>query len=214
MRRNICNAPNGIHIREAAEGESSRVIEGYAIVFNEPSEVLWDLGDEIAREVIAPEAVTKELLDSCDIKFTMYHNREILLARSNKGEGTLTYKVDEKGVYFSFEAPNTPDGDTALELVRLRIISGCSFAFSARYGDPACVSRDAVTIDGVVNVTYTVRQIEAIYDMTLAADPAYPQTSVTSERETVEMLYKSIHEKENNYREQVSEMRRAAAKLI
>ncbi|MBO5246147.1 MAG: hypothetical protein J6B28_02680, partial [Eubacterium sp.] len=41
----------------------------------------------------------------------------LILARSKNGKGTLTYSVDDKGVYFEFEAPKTVDGDKALELV-------------------------------------------------------------------------------------------------
>ena len=53
-----------------------------------------------------------------DIKMTMYHNREKILACSTNGEGTLKLTVDDVGVKYSFEAPNTVDGDTALELVK------------------------------------------------------------------------------------------------
>ena len=40
---------------------------------------MWDDDDEYAVEVISPSAITKEFLDKCDIKMTMYHNREKLL---------------------------------------------------------------------------------------------------------------------------------------
>lgn len=74
-----------LRVREAAEGEApSRTITGYAILFNTPSAPLWSDEDSEAREVIAPEAITKELLDGCDIKFTMYHDRQLILGRSNK----------------------------------------------------------------------------------------------------------------------------------
>ena len=108
-----------LHVREAGEGEAaSRTIVGRAILFNTPSAPLWSDDEEEAREIIAPEAITKELLDGCDIKFTMFHDRQLILARSNKGTGTLSYTVDDKGVAFEFEAPNTVDGDKALELVK------------------------------------------------------------------------------------------------
>ena len=103
IRRCLCT-PTELHVREAAEGEApSRTITGYAILFNVPSAPLWSDEDSEAREVIAPEAVTKELLDGQDIKMTMFHNRQLILARSNKGGGTLSYTVDEKGVAFEFD---------------------------------------------------------------------------------------------------------------
>ena len=168
-----------LHGREAGEGEAaSRTIVGRAILFNTPSAPLWSDDEEEAREIIAPEAITKELLDGCDIKFTMFHDRQLILARSNKGTGTLSYTVDDKGVAFEFEAPNTVDGDKALELVKRGDLAGCSFAFSTHYWDESFVSRTVEVRDGRAYITYTVKAVTGVYDMTLAADPAYPDTSV------------------------------------
>ena len=115
--------------REAVEGEkTSRTIEGYAIVFGVESKILSDYWDNY-REIIEPGAITEERLKSMDIKMTMYHNREKILARSTKGEGTLKLSVDEVGVHYEFEAPNTVDGDTALELVKRGDLQGSSFMF-------------------------------------------------------------------------------------
>ena len=168
-----------LHVREAGEGEAaSRTIVGRAILFNTPSAPLWSDDEEEAREIIAPEAITKELLDGCDIKFTMFHDRQLILARSNKGTGTLSYTVDDKGVAFEFEAPNTVDGDKALELVKRGDLAGCSFAFSTHYWDESFVSRTVEVRDGRAYITYTVKAVTGVYDMTLAADPVYPDTSV------------------------------------
>ena len=168
-----------LHVREAGEGEAaSRTIVGRAILFNTPSAPLWSDEDEEAREIIAPEAITKELLDGCDIKFTMFHDRQLILARSKNGAGTLSYTVDEKGVAFEFEAPHTADGDKALELVKRGDLAGCSFMFSTHYWDEAFVSRTVEVRDGRAYITYTVKAVTGVYDMTLAADPAYPDTSV------------------------------------
>ena len=205
----------GLHVREAGEGEKeSRTITGYAILFNTPSAPLYEYDDEVAREIIAPEAVTKELLDGCDIKMTMFHDRQLFLARSKNGSGTLTYSVDEKGVAFEFEAPNTADGDKALALVRRGDISGCSFMFRTHYYDSAYVTRDVERKDGKTQITYTVRAITGIYDFTLAADPAYPDTNCeAAERELVRELREPEKPKEENekVREQVRTMRSAAA---
>lgn len=204
-----------LRVRESQkEGEESRTITGYAILFNTPSVALYDYDDEEEREVIAPSAVTKELLDSCDIKFTMYHNRQIILARSKNGEGTLKYNVDKKGVSFEFDAPKTVDGDTALELVRRGDITGCSFMFRTHYYDSAYVSRNVERKNGKAVITYTVNAITDIQDFTLAADPAYPDTSVEAEaRELFSELRKPSEEKEKRVREQVREMRSAAGSL-
>lgn len=177
---------NDLHVRQKEDGSDSRTIAGCAIVFDTPSDVLVQGRDWEVREVIAREAVTKDLLDASDIKMTMFHDRQLILARSNKGKGTLNYEVREDGVYFEFEAPATTDGDKALELVRRRDIAGCSFAFYADYSDREKVELSVKTEDGREMETYTVRHIESIVDFTLAADPAYPTTDVKLLRELSE----------------------------
>lgn len=217
IRRCVCT-PSELHIRETAEGETpSRTITGYAILFNVPSAPLWSDEDSEAREVIAPEAVTKEFLDGQDIKMTMFHDSHSLLARSNKGGGTLSYTVDDKGVMFEFTAPNTVDGDKALELVRRGDISGCSFAFTTHYFDSDFVERQRkVAANGVINITYRVKAVTGIYDFTLAANPYYPDTSVEVRELTAELKREqqsatepTVEEKERVMR-QLREMRHAA----
>lgn len=212
---------SSVHVREAGAGEEpSRTVVGYAILFGVPSNPLWSDEDSEAREVIAKDAITAEFLDTQDIKFTMFHDRQLILARSCKGAGTLTYAVDDKGVSFEFEAPNTVDGDKALELVRRGDIAGCSFMFTTRYYDDACVERTANVVNGVTLINYTVKVITGVYDFTLAADPAYQDTSVEA-REFAADLHESTNPqpRDNNedlkkMREQVSEMRRAAGNSI
>lgn len=168
----------GLHLREG-EDSDGRTIEGYAVMFETPSVDLWHDGDTIGREIIESGAITEEMLKSSDVKFTMFHNREILLARSNKGKGSLTYSVDDKGVFFSFSAPNTIYGDYAVEAVRRGDIAGCSFAFFTYYWDEAFVGREVEkTVDDKTIVTYRVKKIIGVDDMTLAVTPAYDQTSV------------------------------------
>lgn len=217
VRREVVVTCADLHVRESEGGAPSRTIVGYAILFNTPSAPLWSDEDEEAREIIAPEAITKEVLDNCDIKFTMFHDRQLILARSKNGAGTLSYTVDEKGVAFEFEAPNTADGDKALELVKRGDLAGCSFMFSTHYWDEAFVSRSVEVRDGRAYITYTVKAVTGVYDMTLAADPAYPDTSVEA-REFARDLREAAKPAEPEARKvdkvkvekQLREMRRAA----
>lgn len=200
-----------LRVREADDGVPSRTITGYAILFNTPSEPLWRDEDSEAREVISPGAITKEVLDACDIKFTMYHDRQLLLGRSCRGAGTLEYFVDERGVGFNLELPDSPNGNEALELVRRGDITGCSFAFTTRYWDSDFVERTAKVVNGVAQITYTVKAVTGVYDFTLAADPAYPDTSVEA-RELADGLRSPAPADSAEVGRQVSEMRREAAR--
>ena len=167
--------PGNVRVREKGGEESSRIIEGVAIVFNSQSEPLYEDDELEIREVIAPEAVTRELLDASTILMTLYHDNRRLLARSLRGSGSLTYEIRDDGVHFSFEAPDTEDGRVALEAIRRGDITGCSFAFTVNYGDRSEVERQSETRDGKEYVVYTVKR-------TLTPLPAYPQTEAQTTR--------------------------------
>lgn len=170
-------------LREAVEGEKEgRTIEGYAIVFGVESCILNDMpGLPPYREIIEAGAITEERLKEMDIKMTMYHNREKILARSRNGEGTLNLRVDEVGVHYEFEAPNTVDGDTAIELVKRGDLNGSSFIFWVGVND---FTREKGK-DGIY--IHRIKNIRKIADMTIAADPAYEETTVSA-REAEKMF--------------------------
>lgn len=171
--------PGALFVRESAPGEApSRKICGYAILFNTPSVVLEKDTNYEEREVIDPKAITQAFLDSNDIIMTMYHDRQKVLARSNKGKGTLSYRIDNKGVFFEFEAPKSPNGDEALELVKRGDITGCSFIFGTFYYNENYVKRTSQKVNGVERVTCRVVKMTAIHDFTITTKPAYPDTSV------------------------------------
>ena len=163
-----------LSVREAgpdAQGES-RTITGTAIVFDAESEVLDDWGYRF-REVIKPEACTMEFLNSQDIKMNMLHDRDLTLARCNKGTGSLRLSVDEKGVNFEFEAPKCDIGDRCLEMVRRGDYSGCSFEF---WPD----EYDVEEREGGKDVKITHKKFRALTALTIGMDPAYKQTSVNA----------------------------------
>ena len=173
---------SGLRIREATDGAESRTIEGYALKFGVRSRLLCDWWNNY-YEVLEPGCVTREMLDKQDIKLTMFHDRQLVLARSNKGNGTLSYEVDKVGVKFWAEMPHTVDGDKALELVSRGDIAGCSFIYSTDEGD----SENAVSYerldekgdDGEDILLRHVKRIDNIYDFTITTDPAYEQTDVS-----------------------------------
>ena len=163
-----------LSVREAApdaEGES-RTITGTAIVFNAESEVLDDWGTKF-REVIKPEACSMEFLNSQDIKMNMLHDRNLTIARCNKGEGSMRLSVDDKGVHFEFEAPKCDIGDRCLELVRRGDYSGCSFEFYPE-------DYDVEEREGGKEVKIIHKKFRALTSLTIGMDPAYRQTKVNA----------------------------------
>lgn len=160
---------------DAAPVIKERTIEGYAIVFNQRSEVLYDpIAKRYFREKINPIAVTEDLINRSDIKALVEHMRTRLLARSNKGQGTLSLTIDEHGLRYSFNAPNTADGDYAVEMVSRGDINGSSFGFSAITGQDDTWEKQP---DGIWE--RTVNNFRFLSDVTITADPAYTQTEVS-----------------------------------
>ena len=159
---------------DAAPKIEGRTIEGYAIVFNQWSEIMYDREDKrFFREKINQSAVTDELINRSDIKALVEHTRTRLLARRNKGYGTLTLEIHDHGLFYRFDAPNTADGDYSVEMVSRGDINGSSFAFSAIKG------KDDVWVKGADGIwERTINNIRFLSDVTITADPAYSQTEV------------------------------------
>ena len=159
---------------DAAPTLNERIIEGYAIVFNKRSEVMLDWSDEHGWrkfvEVIDPSSLRTADLLKYDIRALVEHNRERLLARSNKGKGSLELTVDEHGLHYRFDAPSTSDGDYAVEMVGRGDISGSSFAFRAQ--DEEWRKEEDIWVR-------TVKSFSALRDVTITTDPAYTETEVS-----------------------------------
>lgn len=184
-------------IREAPQDASgeSRTITGTAIVFNKESEVLDDWGEKF-REMILPEACTAGFLQSQDIKLNLLHERELAIARSIKGQGSLQLTVDGIGVHFEFEAPRCDLGDRALELIRTGVYSGCSFEFYPQ-------DYDVEERDGEVLIKH--RKFAALTALTIGMDPAYRQTTVNA-RELAQPKETEEQRKEREAREEAERL--------
>ena len=176
-KREIRTIDCQLSVREAEGGQAgeSRTITGRAIVFNAESEVLDDWGERF-REVILPEACTAEWLNTQDVKMNMLHERELTIARCNKGVGSMRMAVDDQGVTFEFEAPNCDLGDRCLEMVRRGDYSGCSFEFMPKDYE---VERTKGA-DGKEEVIIRHKSFEFLSALTIGMDPAYRQTTVNA----------------------------------
>lgn len=148
------------------EVEEERIIEGYAIVFNELSE---DLGG--FREMILPEAVNEELINNSDIYYLYNHNNDsIPLARSNHGVGSLELAIDSKGLKYRFNCINSE----FYELVKRGDLDKSSFAFSL----PKDGSGEIWEKNSEYNYIRKITKIEQLYDCSAVLVPAYSQTEL------------------------------------
>lgn len=190
---------------ETSFDSKDNVIEGYAIKFNTVSEILYDKEKRrFFREIIDKEAINQELIDNSDIKFLFNHDKERLLARRNRGAGSLNVEVRDEGVFFSFEIPNTSIGGDLKEMIRRGEVTTCSFAF---------VDGDNIQWDFSDREipTRTVKSIRGIYDLSAVLDAAYSQTEISC-RSLDEMMEAQAEQTDeswkqelNNYRQRLNE---------
>lgn len=156
----------GISYRATLD-EESRKVEGYALLFNKDSKPMWG-GDLIER--IAPTALDG-VLEKSDVLCLMNHDESRgVLARYRMGEGSLSLVVDEKGLKYSFEAPNTALGDELVESLKRGDISESSFAFT--------VEKDSWEKKEDGTYLRTIVQIGQLYDVSPVYYPAYQDTKV------------------------------------
>lgn len=169
--------------RSLEENEDSRIVEGYALVFNSESE---DMG---FIEVIDRSSITQELVNNCDVFAKFNHDDDKILARSRNGVGSLQLTVDERGLKYHFEAPNNELGNSLLEYLKRGDINQSSFAFAISDEPDAQEWRK----EGG-KVYRTIRKIAYIFDVSPVWTPAYTATSC-SKREMDYMNELDVKEK-------------------
>ena len=159
---------------EPQMSEDGKRLEGYGIVFGSRSEVMLDwASDEKFVEVIAPGAITDEWLRSQDIMLLGMHDDMQVIARSNKGKGSLRLTVDERGVRYSTDIPDTTIGRNIAEMVKRGDMGGSSFGFYTNRRNCEW-SRD-----GKGMLVRTINRFDVIREISIVARPAYQKTSVS-----------------------------------
>lgn len=165
-----------------ASEEKPRVIEGYAVRFNEESQ---NLG---FTEVIDRGAITQEVIDNSDIYCLSNHDPNKVLARSRYGKGSLQLELREDGLFYSFEAPETEIGRECLEHIKRGEMFTSSFAFIVSKENG---SEKWEKIDGVVK--RTIYKIDRLFDVSPVFEAAYMTT--TCDARSSEMM-KQLEEEE------------------
>lgn len=162
----------------------TRTVEGYAIVFNSPSE---NMG---FTETIAPSAVTEDVINRSDVFALFNHDTNKVLARCKYGKGSLSLVLDDRGLKYSFTVPKTELGNELLEHLERGEIDGSSFAFIVSSDEGSEVWEN---INGTTH--RTINKIECLVDVSPVWTPAYSATSVSARAK--EMLNEMEKEKLN-----------------
>jgi len=154
---------DGLKIEKRESGE--RVLHGYAAVFYRSDDpgTEYELRQGL-KERVASTAFSTAVGGPRDVK-GMWNHTQLLGSRD---AGTLRLFVDQRGLRYEIDLPNTQAGNDVATLVERGDVRGSSFGFRAKR---APISRGQ---------SYDVRELQDVdlLDVGPVAEPAYSGTSV------------------------------------
>jgi HK97 family phage prohead protease len=146
-----------LEIRETGDGMT---FEGYAAVFNSPSQPLPFV------ETIKPGAFKRSLQGRHRMMLLWNHNASEPLASTRNG--SLKLVEDARGLKVTARLANTQTGRDVAELIRSGVIDAMSFGFQ--------VKKDSWSADGN---NRTLEEV-AVHEVSLTSFPAYEGTAGTT----------------------------------
>lgn len=174
---------NNIELRNSLELRSTEtikavdnekmIVEGYALRFNTLSN---DLGGFV--ETISPQALKDA--DLSDVRCLIDHDSSKVLGRTTSK--TLELKVDDEGLYFRCQLPDTSYSRDLYENIRVGNINQCSFGFILDDDGDTIEKRD----DGLFK--RTLNKIRSLFDVSVVTYPAYNDTDVAPALRSIEAV--------------------------
>lgn len=148
--------------QEDGNGGKKLVIRGYPILFNVETKIYdWWYGE--VTEVILPTALEGTKMDG--LYLLVGHNPDNVLGREGVN---MRLEIDETGLFFECELPNTQLARDWYNLIESGIVDGMSFGF---------ISHDKVNDS---TLTRTITHIDELYEITITPFPAYYEASVVA----------------------------------
>lgn len=181
-----------IQIRMNEDGTESRTIYGYGAVFNRWSSNLGWFREKMERTAF-------DNVDMSGVVATFNHDFNNVLARVDSD--TLKLSVDEVGLRYEFEAPNTTVGNDLLENIRIGNVKGSSFMFTVSDKGTKWGKGD----DGMDERTIT--QVSRLIELGPVTIPAYPDTTAAKrdfeslQKEAKELNMRSVVDTERKYKQ-------------
>lgn len=121
-------------------------------------------------EIIHRGAVDDELLANSDVYARVNHSDDYIVARWNRGKGSLHLENREDGLYYSFDVPDTEKGRELAEHIRRGEITSSSFSFVVNADGERWSKRNG-------KVYHEVNKIAYLHDIAPVYLPAYNASS-------------------------------------
>lgn len=180
-----------------AKDDENMIIEGYALRFNTESNPLG-INQKFVETI---DSNSLENADLSDVRCLIDHNSSYVLGRTTAK--TLNLKVDDEGLHFRCQLPNTTYAKDLYENVKLGNINQCSFGFSVDKDGDSFEKRN----DGLFK--RTIKKIKSLQDVSVVTYPAYKDTDVAPALRSIEM----IQEDEEKQLENNRKMQKAKAEI-
>ena len=158
-------------------------IAGYAIVFNKPS-----VPNAPFIEYIAPTALDN--VDLSDVLALYNHDYANVLGRVEAG--TLKLSIDEVGLHFVLDMPDTTVGHDVYNNIKAGNLKGMSFGFYVADGGDSWQQ-------GADSPIRIINQLQTLSEISVVSRPAYDDTSVQVTRSMDAFL----SERTRKYKEKV-----------
>lgn len=165
-------------VDEKQEGGKKLVLRGYPILFNTETKIFDFWYGEI-RETILPTALEGTNLNDVYLVGGHQVTPEKVLARNNIN---MRMEVDETGLFFEAELPNTQYARDIYNLVESGLVDGMSFGFTC--------SDEVNEATGIRTITH----IDELYEITITPFPAYKEASVIAQRQQADKEQKKVDE--------------------
>lgn len=146
-----------------AEQEDERmVVEGYAIVFDEPTDIGYI------------EIISRGALDECDMTDVCmkYNHEDTVLVMARTRNGSLQLNVDDHGLKVHAELIDTQSNRDIFKSIKAGLLDKMSFAFVVS----ECLWE--IADDNSQPDIRTITKIEKLFDVSVVDVPAYEQTEI------------------------------------
>lgn len=159
--------------RESGSGDGTRILSGYAAVFNQTTTLYSGKYYEL-QEVIAPTAFDEVLSRNPDVHLNIGHDMSRAIARTGiKGVGGLELSVDAHGLrVYARLNPADPDVQALAAKMDIGVMDQMSFAFRMGATTEVCMTDE----NGRETELLTIDSVSELYDVCVCAQGAYSTT--------------------------------------
>lgn len=155
-----------IEIRAVDNEEDKMLIEGYAIVYDQPATHQYG-----SRKFT--ETIKRGALDNTDMKDVplRYNHNDTWLIMARTRNKSLRLIKDDKGLKIQAELIDTQSNRDAYKAIQAKLIDKMSFAFSV-------ADNGSTWTFGETETTREVTNIDKLYDVSVVDTPFYDGTSI------------------------------------